>query len=317
MTTWGGTEFPWSSPIVLGLMALAIVLFALLIVQELRAEDPLLPLRLFRNNVFVIGNSLAFLMGAASVGATIFLPLFLQVVIGATASNSGLLITPMMIGITIGATLTGRFIRLTGRYKMVPLIGLGIAVASFLLFVGVDRATPAWLYAFYMAALGFGLGPAGPMVSIAVQNAVELRDLGTATSLTSFFRSMGGSFGVALMGAILFAGLTQQTHGVSLGLSASGLLHGGPAMIAALPDSVRQLIVASFSHSFRYVYFTGAGICALGFALALFIKELPLRARASQPRPAPGGPAAALPAHDAGQASQPALALSDEAQRKP
>ena len=317
VTTWGGTEFPWSSPIVLGLMALAIVLFALLIVQELRAEDPLLPLRLFRNNVFVIGNSLAFLMGAASVGATIFLPLFLQVVIGATASNSGLLITPMMIGITIGATLTGRFIRLTGRYKMVPLIGLGIAVASFLLFVGVDRATPAWLYAFYMAALGFGLGPAGPMVSIAVQNAVELRDLGTATSLTSFFRSMGGSFGVALMGAILFAGLTQQTHGVSLGLSASGLLHGGPAMIAALPDSVRQLIVASFSHSFRYVYFTGAGICALGFALALFIKELPLRARASQPRPAPGGPAAALPAHDAGQASQPALALSDEAQRKP
>ncbi len=283
VTTWGGTEFAWTSPIILGLMALAVVLVALLVLQELRAEDPLLPLRLFRNNVFVIGNSLAFLMGAASVGATIFLPLFLQVVIGATASNSGLLITPMMIGITIGATLTGRFIRYTGRYKLVPLVSLGIAALSFLLFVGVTRATPALLYAFYMAALGFGLGPAGPMVSISVQNAVELRDLGTATSLTSFFRSMGGSFGVALMGAILFAGLTQQTQGASLGLSASGLLHGGPAMIAALPEAARQLIVASFSDSFRYVYFTGAGLCALGVLLAFFIEELPLRTRAGPP----------------------------------
>jgi EmrB/QacA subfamily drug resistance transporter len=283
VTTWGGTEFPWTSPVILGLAGLGLALIVLLIGQELRADDPLLPLRLFRNNVFVIGNCLAFLTGAASVGATIFLPLFLQVVIGASAGNSGLLITPMMLGITIGATFTGRFIRLTGRYKIVPLIGLSIAVASFLLFVGVTRATPAYLYAVYMTALGFGLGPAGPMVSIAVQNAVELRDLGTATSLTSFFRSMGGSFGVAMMGAILFSGLAQQTHGSALGLSASGLLHGGPAMIASLPEAVRQLIVASFSHSFRYVYFTGAGVCGLGVMLALFIKELPLRTRVGPP----------------------------------
>jgi EmrB/QacA subfamily drug resistance transporter len=292
VTTWGGTEFPWSSPVVLGLLALALALGTLLILQELRAEDPLLPLRLFRGNVFVIGNSLAFLMGAASVGATIFLPLFLQVVIGATASNSGLLITPMMIGITIGATFTGRFIRYTGRYKMVPLIGLGIAAASFLLFLGVERGTPAALYALYMTALGFGLGPAGPMVSIAVQNSVELRDLGTATSLTSFFRSMGGSFGVALMGAILFAGLAPQTQGGTAGLSASGLLHGGPAMIAALPEGVRQLIVGSFAHSFHYVYLTGAGVCLLGFGLAAFIEELPLRSRGSLP--APAAPASAI-----------------------
>jgi len=278
VTTWGGTEFAWASPVVLGLLALA-----------------------------VIGNSLAFLMGAASVGATIFLPLFLQVVIGATASNSGLLITPMMIGITIGATLTGRFIRYTGRYKMVPLIGLSIATASFLLFVGVGRGTPALVYAAYMTALGFGLGPAGPMVSIAVQNAVELRDLGTATSLTSFFRSMGGSFGVALMGAILFAGLTPQTQGGAAGLSASGLLHGGPAMIAALPDAVRQLIVASFAHSFRYVYLTGAGMCVLGLGLAIFIEELPLRSRAPQPAP----PLQAPPPASAPRSAEPAEAKSE------
>ncbi len=291
VTTWGGTEFPWTSPTILGLVALALVLIGLLVVQELRADDPLLPLRLFRNNVFVIGNSLGFLMGAASVGATIFLPLFLQVVIGATASNSGLLITPMMIGISIGAFATSQFVRRTGRYKFVPLVGFALAAVAFLAFVEVTRGTPAFLYASYMAVLGLGLGPLGPMVGISVQNAVELRDLGTATSLTSFFRSMGGSLGVALMGAILFAGLTT---GGATGLSPAGLLHGGPAMIALLPEETRQLIVTSFAHSFRYVYLAGAGMCLLAFGLAIFIKELPLRARmparSAENPVAPGAP---------------------------
>ena len=193
-------------------------------------------------------------MGAAAVGATIFLPLFLQVVIGARASNSGLLITPMMIGISIGAFVTGHFIRRTGHYKLIPLVASASPRLSFLVFMEITRATPAVYYVLYMTALGLGLGAAGPMVAISVQNSVELRDLGTATSLTSFFRSMGGSFGVAMMGAILFAGLTQQ--GAPPGLSTSGFLHGGPAMIATLPEDVRTVIVASFAHSFRYVYWS-------------------------------------------------------------
>ncbi|HVA15549.1 MAG TPA: MDR family MFS transporter [Stellaceae bacterium] len=305
VTTWGGNEFAWTSPAILGLVAAAVVLIALLIVQELRADDPILPLRLFANNVFVIGNSLGFLMGASAVGATIFLPLFLQVVIGATASNSGLLITPLMIGITIGALSAGRFIRWTGRYKIIPLVGLSIAALAFLGFSGVTHATPAVYYIALMTAMGIGLGPAGPMVSISVQNAVDMRDLGTATSLTSFFRSMGGAFGVAIMGAILFAGLSRHGTGAS-GLSAGGLLHGGPAVIAALPEHVRQLIVASFGHSFRYVYFVGAGICALGVVLAAFIKELPLRRWGA---PAPAAPAATPLASE--RPALPALAKSD------
>jgi len=276
ITTWGGNEFAWTSPEILGLAAAALVLTALLILQEMRAPDPLLPLRLFRNNVFVIGNSLGFLMGAAAVGATIFLPLFMQVVIGATASNSGLLITPLMVGITVGALATGRAIRWTGRYKFIPIVSLSIAALSFLGFIDVTHATPTIYIAAIMTTLGIGIGPAGPMVSISVQNAVETRDLGTATSLNSFFRSMGGSFGVAIMGAILFAGLTNQGASTP-GISAGGLLHGGPAVIAALPENVRALIVASFGHSFRYVYMVGAGICLTGVVLAIFMKELPLR----------------------------------------
>jgi EmrB/QacA subfamily drug resistance transporter len=303
ITTWGGNEFAWTSPEIIGLAVGALILIALLIVQERRAEDPLLPLRLFRNNVFVIGNSLGFLMGAAAVGATIFLPLFLQVVIGATASNSGLLITPLMVGITVGALSTGRFIRWTGRYRIIPIVSLSIAALSFVAFIDVTQATPVIYYVAAMTAMGMGLGPAGPMVSISVQNAVDMRDLGTATSLNSFFRSMGGSFGVAIMGAILFAGLSDQSVSTP-GLSTGGLLHGGPAVIASLPENVRTVIVASFGHSFRYVYMVGAGICILGVALAIFMKELPLRR---------WGPAAQSPeaAPQAAQPAAPAFAKSD------
>jgi EmrB/QacA subfamily drug resistance transporter len=303
ITTWGGNEFAWASPEIIGLAVGALILIALLIVQERRAEDPLLPLRLFRNNVFVIGNSLGFLMGAAAVGATIFLPLFLQVVIGATASNSGLLITPLMVGITVGALSTGRFIRWTGRYRIIPIVSLSIAALSFVAFIDVTQATPVIYYVAAMTAMGMGLGPAGPMVSISVQNAVDMRDLGTATSLNSFFRSMGGSFGVAIMGAILFAGLSDQSVSTP-GLSTGGLLHGGPAVIASLPENVRTVIVASFGHSFRYVYMVGAGICILGVALAIFMKELPLRR---------WGPAAQSPeaAPQAAQPAAPAFAKSD------
>ena len=154
-----------------------------------------------------------------------------------------------------------------------------------------------------MTAMGIGLGPAGPMISISVQNSVEMRDLGSATSLTSFFRSMGGSFGVAMMGAILFAGLTEQSASLP-GLNAGGLLHGGPAMIAALPENVRTVIVASFTQSFRYVYLVGAATCILGVALAVFLKELPLR-RWGPPAPsADATPQAERPA-------APAFAKSD------
>jgi EmrB/QacA subfamily drug resistance transporter len=280
VTTWAGSALAWDSPMILGLIALAVILVALLVVQEFRAEDPLLPPRLFRHNVVVLGNAIAFLTGAAAVGATIYLPLFLQVVIGASASNSGLLILPYMLGITFGATATGRLIRITGRYKLFPLGGLVLAALAFLYFVTVDRTTPALAYGTAMALLGIGIGPMGPAVTIAVQNAVERRDMGTATSLTSFFRSMGGSFGVALMGAILLAGLTEAGRG---GVNPAGLLHGGPAMIAALPETLRLTVIDGFAHSFRYLYMVGGAICVVAVLCALFLKELPLRSRMPPP----------------------------------
>ncbi|MGH7087490.1 MAG: MFS transporter, partial [Stellaceae bacterium] len=274
VTTWGGTVFAWRSPQVMGLIVVSAILLALLVRRERRAPDPLLPPRLFANNVVVVGNALAFLSGVVSVGSVIFLPLFLQTVIGVTAANSGLLIMPYMLGITVSSTACGRLIRRTGRYRLYPIAGFAAAAVAFLCFVWVGRGTPPLLYSAAMALLGIGIGPMGPAVTVAVQNAVELRDMGTATSLTSFFRSMGGSFGVALLGAILLAGLAGAT-----GLDSGGLLHGGPTMLAALPAAVRATVVAAFARSFVALYLVGAGLCAIAVAAAFLLEELPLKSR--------------------------------------
>jgi EmrB/QacA subfamily drug resistance transporter len=280
VSSWGGVELPWTSPAIWLLAALGLILTLLFALQELRAPDPILPPRLFRSSVFVVCNALAFLSGAGSFGAVIFLPLFLQVVIGASASNSGLLIAPMMVGMTTAGFVAGHAIRITGRYKIFPIAGGFIAAIAFVLFAWVNPATPAWLYGIAMGALGLGLGAGGPTVVLGVQNVVDVRDLGTATSAVAFFRSMGGSFGVAILGAILFAGVAKP-EGPGQSVNVGGLLHGGPAMMATLPDAVRQGIVDSFARSFRVVYFVGAGITALSAVLGFLLKEVPLRSGAA------------------------------------
>ncbi|MDB5407629.1 MAG: transporter, partial [Rhodospirillales bacterium] len=277
VTTWGGTELAWASPQIIGLFVVGLVLVALFALQEMRSPEAILPPRLMRNPIYLVANMLAITNGAGAVGATIFLPLFLQVVLGTSASNSGLLLLPLMIGMTAGGFVTGRLIRVTGRYKIFPIVGLALTAVSFLLMTTVQTSTPPQLYGLYMAMMGLGISACGPTMTISVQNAVELRDLGTATSSIAFFRSMGGSFGVALLGAILFAGLSHQTEGAAAGVSAGGLLHGGPAAIAALPQATHDAVVASFGRSFQTVFLTGAAISALALVFAFFLKEIPLR----------------------------------------
>jgi EmrB/QacA subfamily drug resistance transporter len=277
VTTWGGTDFAWTSPQIIGLFVAGLILIALFALQEMRSPEAILPPRLMRNPIYLVANMLAVTNGAGAVGATIFLPLFLQVVLGTSASDSGLLLLPLMIGMTLGGFVTGRLIRVTGRYKIFPILGLALASISFLLMTTVQTSTPPQLYGLYMAMMGLGISACGPTMTISVQNAVEQRDLGTATSSIAFFRSMGGSFGVALLGAILFASLSQQQGGAAAGISAGGLLHGGPAAIAALPPAVHDAIVAGFSRSFRTVFLTGAAISALAMFFAFFLKEIPLR----------------------------------------
>jgi len=278
VTVWGGTEYAWGSPTILGLSAAALILLGLFIAQERRATEPILPLRLFRNKVFTITSGIGFIVGLGMFGAIVFLPMFLQVVIGVSATNSGLLLVPMMAGVITGSIGSGRRITKTGRYKRYPVAGTAIMTVGLFLLSTMGPTTTLPTASVYMAVFGFGLGLVMQVLVIAVQNSVELSDLGVATSSTTFFRSLGGSFGTALFGAI-FANRLAANLLVALppGSGPPGDLTRSPALIAALPPELHEPVVDAFSNALTLVFAVGIPFAVAAFALVLVMPELPLR----------------------------------------
>ena len=203
VTTWGGTEYEWSSPEIIGLSLAGIVSMSLFVWQERRAPEPILPLRLFRDSIFTVSSAANFLVGLTMFGSIIFLPVFLQLVIGVSATNSGLLLLPLMVGIVAAAATSGRLITRIGRYKLFPVIGTAVMTIGMFLLSLMDAQTTRVTASIYMAVLGIGIGLVMQVLILAVQNSVPQRDLGIATSAASLFRSLGGAFGTAMFGAIL------------------------------------------------------------------------------------------------------------------
>ncbi len=203
VTVWGGTEYPWGSPLIVGLGAAGALLTVLFVLREHYAAEPILPLRLFRNRVFTLTGGAGFILGLCMLGGAIFLPLFLQVATGASATNSGLLILPLTAGVVTMSITTGRLITRTGRYKFWPVVGSVFMTGGLFLLSRMEVSTSRLESSLYMLVLGLGLGMVMQVLIIALQNAVEHRDLGIATSTNTFFRSLGGAFGAALFGAIL------------------------------------------------------------------------------------------------------------------
>jgi len=279
VTVWGGGRYAWASAEILGLTAAGIVLTGLFILQERRAAEPILPLRLFRNRVFTITGSVSFIVGIAMFGAIVFLPLFLQVVIGVTATSSGLLVLPLMVGILITSITSGRLITRTGRYKRYPLAGTALTALGLYLLSLMGPDTPMSQASASMLVLGLGLGLVMQVLVIAVQNAVNHSDLGVATSSASFFRSLGASFGIALFGAILTSRLASELASVLPPGSSLGaqMLTGSPAVIAQLPAAVREPLVTALSHAITSVFAAAIPFAILGFVLTIFLPELPLR----------------------------------------
>ena len=208
VTVWGGDQYAWSSPTIIGLAVAGVVLLSAFLWVETRADEPLIPLRLWRNPVFSVATALEFLVGFSMFGAIIFLPLYLQTVGRATATNSGLLILPLMVGLMATSIGSGKIITKTGRYKIFPILGTATSAVGLFLLSTMDVGTPRWQSSAYMVVLGLGLGMIIQVMVLAVQNSVEHRDLGTATGVETFSRSMGASFGVAIFGAILNNRLT-------------------------------------------------------------------------------------------------------------
>jgi EmrB/QacA subfamily drug resistance transporter len=272
VTVWGGDRYAWSSPTIALLAVAGVVLLVIFAVHERRTEEPVLPPRLFRDPVFRVATAALFLIGVAMFGAIVFLPLFLQVVTGASASSSGLLLLPLMGGIVVSSVVVGRVISRTGRYKWYPVAGTGLMTVAMGLLATMDATTSQATASWFVVLLGIGLGTVMPVMILAVQNAAEKRDLGTATSAATFFRSMGGSFGVALFGAILSSRLAQQLPGVD-----AEALQASPEQLRALPPAARQQLVEAVANSLNLVFLAAIPVALAAFLVVLFLRERPLR----------------------------------------
>jgi EmrB/QacA subfamily drug resistance transporter len=280
VTVWGGTQYPWGSPAIVGLGVAGAVLTGLFLLREHRAAEPILPLRLFRNRVFTLTGGAAFILGFTMLGGAIFLPLFLQVATGASATNSGLLILPLTAGIVTMSITTGRLITRTGRYKFWPVIGSIFMITGLSLLSRMDVSTSRLQSSLFMLVLGLGLGMVMQVLVIALQNAVEHRDLGVATSTNTFFRSLGGAFGAALFGAILAGRLAYHLPLLlppDAGAVNPALITGSPAMMRALPAHVQAAVAEAFARSIVSVFRWAIPFAVVSLILVLAIPELPLR----------------------------------------
>ena len=229
--SWGGNEYAWGSGVIIGLFVVGAVLGVLFVLQEARVAEPILPLRLFRSATFALANSALLIIGLVMFGSIIFIPLYLQIVKGASPTRSGLLMLPMMAGIIITSILTGRAMTRIGRYKWFPVAGSVTLLVGMFLFTQLEVATSLWVAFGFMVVIGVGLGLCMQSLILAVQNAVSVRDLGAGTSSATFFRSLGGSFGVAILGTVLSSrlasGLVRPAARCHRAASAAGAGRGG------------------------------------------------------------------------------------------
>jgi EmrB/QacA subfamily drug resistance transporter len=283
LTVWGGNEYPWGSGTIIGLGVTGAVLLGLFVLQERRAAEPILPLRLFRESVFTVSTITAFTVGVAMFGAILYLPLYLQIVKGSNATNSGLLLLPIMAGILTGSTTCGRIITRVGRYKIFPIIGLALMTIGFVCFTQLDATTSRVMSSLFMVVVGVGIGFVTPVLVLAVQNAVSQRDLGAATSAVTFLRTMGGAFGAAVFGAVLNARLTVEFAArlpeAALRNVDPAQLQGSPEQIRSLPPAVARGVVDSFQSSLQTVFAVAAVIALVAFVVIWWLRELPLRER--------------------------------------
>ncbi|MGA2529650.1 MAG: MFS transporter, partial [Acidimicrobiales bacterium] len=291
-TSLGGTTYPWRSAQIIGLATAGVVLSAIFVIVERHATEPVLPLHLFSIRTFSVANFAGFIVGFAMFGAITYLPSFFQIVRGESPTISGLQLLPLMAGLLVVSIGSGQFISRTGRYRIFPIIGTAGVTLGLLLLSRMGVGTSSAAAAFYMVVLGMGLGAVMQVLVLVVQNAVPYSELGVATSGATFFRSIGGSFGAAIFGAIfsnvLVGNLVRHLHGAKLptGLNIAGLT---PAILDKLPAAVHHGISAAYAQSIQTVFIIAAPIGLIAFFASWFIPHVELRrgvgtSKSSQPK---------------------------------
>ena len=307
----GGTTYSWSSPIMLALIAITVASLAGFVFVERGAVEPVIPLRLFTNRTFALTSIIGLIVGFALFGSVTYLPVFLQVVKDVSPTASGLQMLPMMAGMLTASVVSGQLISRTGRYKIFPVIGTGVAALGLAMLSRVTATTTTLTTSVAMLVLGLGIGMVMQVLVIAVQNAVEYRDLGVATSGATLFRLVGGSLGTALLGAA-FSGRLAANLAIATGtVGGASLTDGASGMsakaLAALPEAARAAYVHAFSASLDTVFVVAAIVGAAGFVFALFLPEKPLRRTVAATAGDPGREVAGAFARQSATESEPEL----------
>ncbi|MFD0481870.1 MDR family MFS transporter [Kineococcus sp. GCM10028916] len=277
--SWGGTQYAWSSATIVAL-ALATVLAAVaFVVVENKVPEPVIPMRFFRNRTFVVTTLLGLVVGAGMMGALAYLPTYLQMAYGVNATESGLLLLPMVGALLVTSIGSGAVVTKTGRYKVLPIAGTFIAAVAMFLMSTMSVATPLWQVCVYVGILGAGLGLFMQIIVLAVQNAVSPKEIGTATSSNNLFRELGVTVGTAVLGTVFSSRLTERLGGVLSGSadSASSLT---PAVVRSLPADVADGIVTAYADSLVPIFLWLVPMFLLGTVIAFFLPEVPLSSTA-------------------------------------
>ncbi|HEX5455983.1 MAG TPA: MDR family MFS transporter [Candidatus Saccharimonadales bacterium] len=281
VSVWAGVDYAWGSIQIIGLLISSVVFGILFVLREHKAKEPLIPLSLFKNDIFNVSVILSLLSGIAMFASILYIPEYQQVVRGYSPTKSGLLMVPLVLGL-MGASITsGRIISKTGKYKIFPIIGTLLLTFGLWLFSHVTLTTSQWTLSIWMIVIGAGLGSFIQVATLAIQNSVDRKHLGTATSSATFFRSLGGSLGGALFGTVLISRLTHHLQDLLPAVKDSGKivtssLQGGTQALAHAPQAVRDDVLLAFVRSFHEMFLVAIPFALAAFITALFLRETPL-----------------------------------------
>lgn len=283
---WAGDHYGWTDPRSLAFAIGALVLAVVFVLVELRVQEPIIPMQLFRNSIFTVSNIYGFIMGFAMFGGIIFLPIYFQGVMGMSATRSGMAMVPMVAGILSMSITSGQLITRFGRYKIFPVAGSIILAIGLLLLSTLQVDTPYWQIAIYAFLFGGGLGFTMQTIIVAVQNAVDMRDMGVSTSAITFMRSLGGAVGTAVFGALLNSRLANYLA-EGMGDADIPLTSGNPEVAAnniqtmqQLEEPMRGVVLGAYTNALTDLFLFSVPVVVLAFVVSLFLKEIPLRSMA-------------------------------------
>ncbi|MFF7528207.1 MDR family MFS transporter [Streptomyces bobili] len=294
VTTWGGTEYAWSSARIMELIGIGVATLLGFVFWQTRAVEPILPLHIFRSRNFTLMAVIGFITGFVMFGATLFLPLYQQSVQGASATNSGLLLLPMLGAMLVTSMVAGRITTSSGRYKIFPVVGGALMIVGLYLLSTMDTGTSRFTSGVFMAVVGLGMGCLMQITMLVAQNSVEMKDMGVASSSATLFRTLGSSFGVAIMGA-LFNSRVQDAMSERAGALGSKITEQSAqldaASLAKLPAPAREAYQFAVSDGTHAAFVLGALVAVVALVAAVFVKEVPLRGAEPKTEGAPDEPA--------------------------